>query len=259
MGAPSPTHHDEDGRPTVADADLPTTTTTEDLYTALMSTEDVSEFLHQTTALAAGTVVPGADLSCGLTMRWDDHPITVASSDARASQVDEVQYELDHGPCLHSLRTGQVVSLPDLADVSGLDGWEDYAVRAVAAGVRASLSLPVETPHVRGAMNLYASKARTFDAGAVDRGTALATEAGRAIALAVRIASQAELTEQLRAALTSRAVIDQAIGVIMGQSRCTAERAFEVLRSASQHRNLKLREVATGVVQSVAGQDGDQK
>ncbi|HEX5288842.1 MAG TPA: ANTAR domain-containing protein [Streptosporangiaceae bacterium] len=69
----------------------------------------------------------------------------------------------------------------------------------------------------------------------------------------MRQAEQADLTEQLRAALASRAVIDQALGVIMGQERCTSARAFEILRSASQNRNIKLREVAASIVTSVSG------
>lgn len=51
--------------------------------------------------------------------------------------------------------------------------------------------------------------------------------------------------------MQSRAVIDQAIGVIMGQQRCTAEEAFELLRTASQHRNTKLRDLCTDLITSI--------
>ena len=62
--------------------------------------------------LAARAVDDG--LICGITMQLPNGgPMTVASSDARAAQVDEVQYELDDGPCLRSMRTGQQVSEPD--------------------------------------------------------------------------------------------------------------------------------------------------
>ena len=54
--------------------------------------------------------------------------------------------------------------------------------------------------------------------------------------------------------MASRRVIDQAIGVIMAQNRCTGDEAFEVLRRASQHRNVKLRQIAADVVTSVSGQ-----
>ncbi len=61
------------------------------------------------------------------------------------------------------------------------------------------------------------------------------------------------LTGQLRASLASRAVIDQAIGVIMAQQRCTATDAFDVLRSASQNRNIKLRQVAEQIITGLTG------
>ncbi|MFH8991328.1 ANTAR domain-containing protein [Streptomyces sp. NPDC017940] len=40
----------------------------------------------------------------------------------------------------------------------------------------------------------------------------------------------------------------------MGQQRCTAERAFQILSRASQNRNIKLRDVAAGIITQVTGQ-----
>jgi AmiR/NasT family two-component response regulator len=65
------------------------------------------------------------------------------------------------------------------------------------------------------------------------------------------MAAQVELSEQLKQALESRAVIDQAIGAIMTQQRCGAEQAFAVLRATSQNRNIKLRTVAAEIVASI--------
>jgi AmiR/NasT family two-component response regulator len=71
---------------------------------------------------------------------------------------------------------------------------------------------------------------------------------------AVRTAQQARLSDQLRAAPASRSVIDQALGIVMGQQRCTRERAFDFLRAASQHRNVKLAEVAAELVRIYSGE-----
>ena len=49
------------------------------------------------------------------------------------------------------------------------------------------------------------------------------------------------LSQQLRAALESRAVIEQAKGVLMRDHQCDEEEAFEMLRHASQHTNRKVR------------------
>lgn len=86
------------------------------------------------------------------------------------------------------------------------------------------------------------------------RAEAFAATAAGALTLAVRQAEQAGLPVQLRSALASRAAIDQAPGIIMARERCTSEEAFGILRAASQHLNLKLRQEAADIVSAVSGQ-----
>jgi AmiR/NasT family two-component response regulator len=68
------------------------------------------------------------------------------------------------------------------------------------------------------------------------------------------MAERSEMSAHLQAALASRAVIGQAVGIIMGQNRCTADEAFEVLRAISQNRNVKLRDIAADMITAVSGQ-----
>ena len=84
-----------------------------------------------------------------------------------------------------------------------------------------------------------------------------ADEASRALALAVRIAERTEMSEHLQHALVSRAVIDQVLGIILGQNRYIADQAFQLLRSISQNRNIELRDVAAEMVTAVRGQPPD--
>ena len=56
------------------------------------------------------------------------------------------------------------------------------------------------------------------------------------------------LTEQLQEALLSRAVIDQAKGVLMERLACDADTAFAALREASQRMNRKVRDLARDLV-----------
>jgi AmiR/NasT family two-component response regulator len=63
-----------------------------------------------------------------------------------------------------------------------------------------------------------------------------------------------ELTGQLHESLESRAVIDQALGVIMATERCPHGRALELLRLASQNSNVKLRDLAATIVTGVSGE-----
>lgn len=83
-----------------------------------------------------------------------------------------------------------------------------------------------------------------------------ADQAAGALALTVRLADQAALTTQLQGALVSRSVIDKAVGIVMAQNRCSADTAFDLLRQASQHRNVKLSKVAADIVTAADGTAG---
>lgn len=99
---------------------------------------------------------------------------------------------------------------------------------------------------------MYGMVPHAFDSH-VDRAQAFATQAAAALTVVVRQADQVRLSDQLRQALESRAVIDQALGIVMAQNRCDEAAAFAVLRNASQNRNKKLRDVAATVIESVTG------
>ncbi|MFC9288663.1 ANTAR domain-containing protein [Streptomyces sp. NPDC057052] len=64
-----------------------------------------------------------------------------------------------------------------------------------------------------------------------------------------RVAALQEEVAQLRQAVASHAVVDQAIGVVVAVGRLRPEQGWEVLREVSQRTNTKLREVAEYVVQ----------
>jgi GAF domain-containing protein len=219
-----------------------------ELQQLLLATEGISGFLTELAQLAVA-MLPG-DLSCGITLRRDRRPVTVASSDARASQVDEIQYGHHEGPCLHSLHTGETVVVDDLATD---DRWGGYQMPALGHGIRSSLSSPLRADHVMGAMNVYAFEPHAFGPQEQLAAARFAGEASRALALAVRMAEHSEMSDHLQHALATRAVIDQALGIIMGQNRCTADDAFEQLRGISQNRNTKLHAVAGEIITAVSG------
>ena len=216
-----------------------------ELAAAMLATDSLHEFLARVAGLAAATL-PIAG-SCGITVQGEGRPLTVASSDALAEELDEVQYGVDAGPCLDALRNDRINSI---ADLSIEDRWPTYCKHALSKGVRASFSIPLRAGGSSvGALNLY-SKSSPFDAPVRQHASVFAAQAAAAITMTMRYADQVTLTEQLRTALTSRSVIDQAMGIIMGQRRCTAEEAFGVLRAASQRRNIRLRDVARELVDS---------
>lgn len=85
------------------------------------------------------------------------------------------------------------------------------------------------------------------DGGAV-QSRRLASYATTAMAHSNLYRSAQSEVDQLREALTSRAVIDQAKGILMGEHRCTAEEAFSRLKQMSNDTNVRLRDVASALI-----------
>jgi hypothetical protein len=111
------------------------------------------------------------------------------------------------------------------------------------------LSLPLAAEgRLIGALNLYALEVDAFDAESVSVGEVLAAHTGLATQVASAFFGHRELADQMRVAMESRAVIEQAKGVVMSATGADAEKAFDLLRTASQHRNVKLRDLAQQVV-----------
>jgi GAF domain-containing protein len=220
-----------------------------ELHNALLSTRSVEGFLHELARIAARQVAADG-LYCALTMQPNGRPTTVACTDSVAARVDEVQYRLDDGPCLHAMRDGQVVSIEDTAQESL---WPEFETEAAAAGIRSCLAVPLRAP-IPGALNLYSRTVSAFGQPETQRAEDFAQRASGALAVAERIAFYADLNEQLRASLASRSVIDQALGIIMVRETCTQSRAFAILRAASQNSNTKLRDLAGTIVSAVTGE-----
>ncbi|MFE3378503.1 GAF and ANTAR domain-containing protein [Streptomyces anulatus] len=216
-----------------------------DLVSLLLETDTLDEFLR---ALARSALLmsPTAD-GCGVTLERENRPLTVAGAGIGALPLDEAQYGQDDGPCLEALREGHEVSVSDMREEGR---WNGYPVFAVAAGTLSSLSAH---SHTAGALNLYSSKENGFADADLSGLRALAAQATGAVALAQRLSDTRAFTADLEAALQSRAVIDQAAGIVMNQRRCGPEEALRTLRTASQHRNVKLRDLCAQLVGSISG------
>lgn len=216
------------------------------LQELLLRTETLSDFLGELAVRAARET----EHRCGITVRGEGGlPYTVASSDELTRGLDELQYAEGHGPCLEALATAVPVFITDM---SAETRWGSYPGHAAEIGARSSMSFPLISGEAAiGALNLYAfeplSPARHTQAQAAN----IAEHAAGAVAIALRIAQHSTAVDNLRTALTSRSTVDQAIGILMAQQRCDARTAFDLLRQASQGRNIKLREVAARIVASV--------
>ncbi len=177
---------------------------------------------------------------------------TVAYSATDAATLDELQFSAGEGPCLEAIESGQAVLATDLAAESR---WHGSAAGLAAKGVRSLHSQPLTfDSQVRGALNLYSERCGGFARETRVAAQVTAEQAGVLLRSVQHEARLKEVIEQLREALTTRMIIDQALGIIMARRRCTAPAAFEILRRSSQSRNVKVHHIAADIVQAVSGQ-----
>ena len=222
-----------------------------ELQDALLRTDNVQEFVQELAVLA--TSIAQDSVSCAMALRPRGRNATItACSDPLATAADEAQYQTGDGPCLAVLRHGRPVLVDDTRTH---EQWRRFLDQAAQAGIRSCYALPlVNEDEPIGALVLYSRQPSAFGLDLIARATAFGRHAAGALALALRMASYVDLNEQLRASLASRAVIDQALGVIMATEHCPQDRAFALLRSVSQNTNVKLRDLAADIVTDVSGE-----
>ena len=203
--------------------------------------------LLQTIADQAKTVMPG-NPETSVTLLVKDKPSTVVSTGQLAVDMDESQYERGYGPCLHAARSGE---LTEIGDTRTEDRWRDYVQRAAEGGNLSSLSVPlliVEDQQVSGALNLYAREPHAFDEDSRSAALAFGPYASVAAGNLYTYQSARDLADNLQTALESRAVIDQAKGILIERHRLTPDQAFQLLTRVSMNVNRKVREVADELV-----------
>jgi transcriptional regulator with GAF, ATPase, and Fis domain len=213
-----------------------------------LSLRDLSmEDLLQSVAQLSSSVLPGQpDTSVTVLVR--NKPHTVASSGELANQLDERQYELGDGPCLHAARS---LEITEIRDTRAESRWPAYLERAVDHGCLSSFSVPLaidEEAQVTGAMNVYARERDAFDQASREAALAFGSYAEVAASNLHAYRSAQDTAENLRVALESRAVIDQAKGILMERHKLTPDQAFQLLAQASMASNVKVREVAEQLV-----------
>lgn len=235
-------------------ADEQNSTVSEYLYGQVLESNGLEAFLNAVTRLAVLELSgPEDEVFCGVTLLRHKKAGTIASSSEAAQAVDELQYDYQDGPCLTSARTqGIVIS----ADLEADERWPEYGKEAGRRGVRSVLAIPLEMEgQDAAALNIYSTTVGFFTQDRMAAGQAYARQAARALKLSVRLADHREAEAHALEAMKSRTTIDLAVGIIMGQNRCSQDEAFSILVSASSTRNIKLREVASFVVGSTTKEE----
>ncbi|NRQ33999.1 GAF and ANTAR domain-containing protein [Nonomuraea sp. NN258] len=200
------------------------------------STESVLRGL--TTALAAG--VPGC--AGGSAEHWRDNRVLVSGSHSELIMLVEGERELGEGPSIAARQSGGRATV---TDVLSDNRWPRYDALATRWGVRSVLIVPIDVPPVLLVVGLYSVRPGAFSPqGAHSLADMLTEQVGVAMANMWEFDEVRTDAAQLQEALAGRSVIDQAKGIIMQTSGCTAEAAFEELRRISQHHQVKVADLA---------------
>lgn len=228
--------------------------TTERAEKLLLYTPGLDGFLEALVGLAVDSLRAPPGLRCGLTVERAGRPMTAACTDEATEKLDRLQYRLEEGPCLDGLRSGAVVLVDDLpADAR----WPRYARAAAERGVRSVLAVPFRLlPGRRAVLNCYAGPASSFDDEFLAAVESLVRVLSGALELALDFDRQHRRAEELGAAAHSRTVVDLAVGVVMGQHRCTQDQALDLLLRACSEHGAGLHEFAVRVVEHAGVPDG---
>jgi transcriptional regulator with GAF, ATPase, and Fis domain len=153
-----------------------------------------------------------------------------ASSHEVPRILDAIQSEVDEGPCIDAIRDREVFKTGNLPAEAR---WPRFSGRAHdETGVTSILSVRLFADQdTMGALNLYSTHADAFND----------------IDVAFAAMGSAKREAQLERKADSRDLIGRAKGILMSLEHVTDERAFELLREASQHLNVKLSDIAQQV------------
>ncbi|WP_369137162.1 ANTAR domain-containing protein [Modestobacter versicolor] len=209
--------------------------------------EHTLESVLQTVVDLAERVLPG-DLGTSVTLVVDGRPSTPSSSSPLALTLDREQYRRGQGPCLHAAVTGELV---EIAETATEQRWAGWCRAAEGHGVGSSLSVPLSiSERVAAGLNVYSRETYAFGTRAQSAALQFAPFASVAVANVHAHQDLQAMAGNLQLALGSRAVIDQAKGILIERHRLTADQAFAALTAVSMRTNTKLRDVAERLVRT---------
>lgn len=189
--------------------------------------------------------VTGCD-AAGVTLMVDDRFRTAAYTTATTLQIDAIQYAIGDGPCLDAYRNRR----ENLLDLSVAEQrWPAFGIAAKDSDIKTIFAVPlISGDRAFGALNLYGCAVDAFSDIDVTLVRMAASRAADALASVLHLVGMRELVGQMEAALASRAVIEQAKGIIIGRHGVDEDSAFGILAQQSQHTNVKLHNIAAEMV-----------
>lgn len=166
---------------------------------------------------------------------------TVVATSPRVTEAHDLQISFGEGPCLEVVKPGNPGSFI-VGDTEKDTRFPRWAPAAAAMNLRSVISAVLETNEKRfGSLNVYSDRPEAFTVDDEEAIEIFSRRAARAIAVA-------EESTGLMRALDTRKVVGQAQGIVMERFDLDGDRSLEFLMRLSQNRNVKLREVATWII-----------
>jgi hypothetical protein len=178
--------------------------------------------------------------------------VTLVTSHPDLPELTDVQLSSGRGPVLEALAGGGPVVCPDTLDEPR---WPEYADAALRRGVRCSFTLASRPGSESVTLALYGTRPRLLQSDQLELAELFTAFGDTVVGNAAGYRDAQRTARQLQAAADSRSIVDQAKGMLMQASGCTADEALQWLRRASQERNVRVADLARAVVES-GGTDG---
>ncbi|MEA2486167.1 MAG: hypothetical protein QOD46_1278 [Actinomycetota bacterium] len=220
--------------------------------TALSRLVTANETVESTVGRIAQLSVLALDAAdeCDISVIKGKEIKTVAVTSDVGQKIDRLQIETGQGPCMSSIEKQATFYIPDMAHD---ETWPVFSARAAAeTGISSLVGYVLEVGGgALGAINLMSYRTNAFDEDAIAVGAVFAAQAGVALSNAQTHEKNEQKVEQLEEGIQTRQVIGQAVGIVMATRHLKAEEAFEILKTISQHTNVKLKQVAVGLVDRI--------
>jgi GAF domain-containing protein len=202
--------------------------------------------------LRSAVEVLGFDAATVTARQDGGEPATVAVTDQRMVALDDSQYVSGQGPCLDVMESESQVFVPD---AGSCDRWPEFQQTAAHMGIQTVLStgLDIEPSGLAASLNLYARRRMEQSEAQMQLARGFAAQLAAAMDSIDAYRTAARLAQDMAVAMRSRAVIEQAKGMLMAERQIDADEAFGMLRQLSQNSNVKLAEVAARLVADRAG------
>jgi GAF domain-containing protein len=207
---------------------------------SMQGMKSTQEMLDEAVVIAT-EIIQGCDYA-GMSIVNPGGIDTPAASSEALRRLDELQFEMNEGPCFDALRKHEIVLARDLSTDHRWPTWGPRAAHELGVSSIVSFRLFAAEDSL-GAMNLYSRTTDAFDTEDIYNAEALAAHV--AVALA-----EAQNVNHLETAILVRTMIGRAEGILMERFDLSPVQAFAVLRRVSQHRNIKLNRVAEELVRT---------